>query len=97
MAQSFDQLPYLPDRNEYDTRMFRYAQEGPVEKILPHGFPQRLTADMAWEGGNISMNHAAGSESPYLLILQAPQLVEIDAALKHFQSQPATLVFLAQD
>ncbi|CDM31865.1 hypothetical protein DTO013E5_1897 [Penicillium roqueforti] len=85
MAQSFDQLPYLPDRNEYDTRMFRYAQEGPVEKILPHGFPQRLTADMAWEGGNISMNHAAGSESPYLLILQAPQLVEIDAALKHFQ------------
>lgn len=42
---------------------------------------------MAWEAKDISLDHALGGGTPYLLILQGPQLAEIDAALKHFQCQ----------
>lgn len=47
---------------------------------------------MAWERGNVSLDHTVGDESPCLLILQDQQLVEIDAALGHFQSQPAKTI-----
>ncbi|KAE8143494.1 hypothetical protein BDV38DRAFT_233812 [Aspergillus pseudotamarii] len=41
---------------------------------------------MAWEGKDISLDHALGGGAPYLLILEGPQLAEIDAALRYFQS-----------
>ncbi|KAJ6184952.1 hypothetical protein N7519_006253 [Penicillium mononematosum] len=91
MAQSFPQVPYLPDPNG-ETRIFDSLREGPMERILPYGFPHKLASDMAWKGENISMNYSSGTDTPYLLILQAPQLDEIDAALRHFQRQPATVL-----
>lgn len=87
MAQSFQQVPYSPDPNR-ETRIFDSSREGPAETILPYGFPHKLTSDMAWKRENISMGYSAGTDTPYLLILQAPQLDEINAALRHFQRQP---------
>ncbi|GAB1193731.1 hypothetical protein APSETT444_002959 [Aspergillus pseudonomiae] len=40
---------------------------------------------MAWEREDISLDEAPASGTPYVLILQGPQLAEIDAALRHFQ------------
>ena len=61
-----------------------------MKEHLPHGFPKRLTGDMAWERDDISMDRRADGETPYRLVLQDQQLVEIDAALRHFQSQSQT-------
>ncbi|KAJ5948583.1 hypothetical protein N7454_001890 [Penicillium verhagenii] len=89
MTQSIHHVPYFPDRNEYETRILGHLPKEAAERSLPHGFPQRLTSDMAWEGKNISLDHPAGDEtSSYLLVLNDAQLDEIDAALRHFQSQP---------
>ncbi|KAJ5947176.1 hypothetical protein N7466_000191 [Penicillium verhagenii] len=90
MTQSIHQVPYFPDRNEYETRILGHLPKEAVERSLPHGFPQKLTSDMAWEGMDISMDHPAGDETSYLLVLNDVQLNEIHAALRHFQrlSQP---------
>ncbi|OQE80181.1 hypothetical protein PENNAL_c0047G08800 [Penicillium nalgiovense] len=40
---------------------------------------------MAWKRETISIDHPTGAETPYLLILQDPQLDEIEAALRHFE------------
>ena len=47
---------------------------------------------MAWEAKHISLDHGLGGGTPYLLTLQGPHVAEIDAALRHFQSEQATAV-----
>lgn len=84
---------YLPDPNK-ETRIFDSSREGPAERILPHGFPHKLGSDMAWKRETISIDHPTGAETPYLLILQDPQLDEIEAALRHFERQLATVLLL---
>lgn len=93
MAQSFQQASYLPDPNK-ETLIFDSSREGPAERILPYGFPHKLGSDMAWKRETISIDHPTGAETPYLLILQDPQLDEIEAALRHFERQPATVLLL---
>ncbi|KAJ5637417.1 hypothetical protein N7490_007296 [Penicillium lividum] len=95
MAQVYEQVPYFPDRSEYESRIFSRSQEERTKNVLPHGFPQRLIADMAWEGKDISMSHLQSDETPYLLVLQDQQLAEIDAALRHFQKLNQPLGTLA--
>ena len=89
MRQTVDQLPYLPDSNK-ESDLFSFSGEEPKQNSLPHGFPRRLNSDMTWKGADISTDHLPDAGAPYLVILQAPQLAEIDAALRYFQSEPAT-------
>ncbi|KAE8333800.1 hypothetical protein BDV39DRAFT_188167 [Aspergillus sergii] len=88
MASGIQQVSYHLNRNDYQSRIFNHAQRRSIDTSLPHGFPKRLESKMAWEAKDISLDHAlgGGGGTPYLLILQGPQLAEIDAALKHFQS-----------
>ncbi|KAI9368038.1 hypothetical protein BJX61DRAFT_537573 [Aspergillus egyptiacus] len=81
MAQTL-QVPYFPDCNQFENRLFSGSEK---RASLPDGFPQKLGSPMAWEGKDISLNPSPGAETPYLLMLQDPQLVEIDTALRHFQ------------
>lgn len=92
MAHPLEQVPYFPERNVNEARTFDGSQGGPTEGILPYGFPNKLVSKMAWERVNVSLDYTVDDESPYLLILQDQQLVEIDAALRHFRSQPATAI-----
>ncbi|KAK6829137.1 hypothetical protein RU639_003327 [Aspergillus parasiticus] len=87
MASGIQQVSYHLNRNDYQSRIFNHAQRQSIDTSLPHGFPKRLESKMAWEAKDISLDHAlgGGGGTPYLLILQGPQLAEIDAALKHFQ------------
>ncbi|CAG8090782.1 unnamed protein product [Penicillium olsonii] len=84
MRQTVDQLPYLPDSNK-ESDLFSFSGEEPKQNSLPHGFPRRLNSDMTWKGADISTDHLPDAGAPYLVILQAPQLAEIDAALRYFQ------------
>ncbi|KOC13077.1 hypothetical protein AFLA70_102g003010 [Aspergillus flavus AF70] len=85
MASGIQQVSYHLNRNDYHSRIFNHAQRRSIGTSLPPGFPKRLESKMAWEAKDISLDHALGGGTPYLLILQGPQLAEIDAALKHFQ------------
>lgn len=87
MASGIQQVSYHLNRNDYHSRIFNHAQRRSIGTSLPPGFPKRLESKMAWEAKDISLDHALGGGTPYLLILQGPQLAEIDAALKHFQCQ----------
>ncbi|KAL2816990.1 hypothetical protein BDW59DRAFT_152907 [Aspergillus cavernicola] len=85
MAQPIQQLPYFPNRNQYEAQTSEYLQKQPME-ALPRGFPKKLVSEMAWEREDISLDHTTDRETPYLVILQDSHLVEIDAALRHFQA-----------
>ncbi|KAE8422528.1 hypothetical protein BDV36DRAFT_310890 [Aspergillus pseudocaelatus] len=86
MASGIEQVTYHLDRNEYQSDKFDLGQQRLLDTTLPHGFPKRLESKMAWEAKDIALDHALGGGTPYLLILQGPQLAEIDAALRYFQS-----------
>ncbi|KAE8402393.1 hypothetical protein BDV37DRAFT_295394 [Aspergillus pseudonomiae] len=86
MASEIEQVPYFPDRNGYESRIFDHSRNSSIETDLPPGFPKSLVSKMAWEREDISLDEAPASGTPYVLILQGPQLVEIDAALRHFQN-----------
>lgn len=92
MTQPVAQVPYFPNRDEYDRSVIGRSQEDPVKERLPHGFPKRLAGQMAWERDDISMDRRANGDTPYRLVLQDQQLTEIDAALRHFQSQSQTSI-----
>lgn len=85
MTQSTEEIPYYPNREQYEAGSRCCLQKTYVEGSLPYGFPEKMDSNMVWEGRDITLTHT-GEEIPYLVILDHSQLEEIDEALKYFQS-----------
>lgn len=93
MVQTVEQLPYFSDRNR-EPGIFDYSKGRSKDRSLPYGFPRKLCSKMAWKGESISLDPLPGTEAPFLVILRVPHLLEIDAALRHFQSETPPPLFL---
>ncbi|KAJ5117454.1 hypothetical protein N7448_011086 [Penicillium atrosanguineum] len=85
MTQATEQVPYFPNRAQYEAQTFGCSKTTP-DKALPGGFSKKLSSDMVWEGKDISLEGGASNGAPYVLVLPDTQLVEIDAALRYFQT-----------
>lgn len=89
--QATKPIPYYPNREEYEERSRYHEQIPHTGKDLPYGLPEKLESKMAWEGCDISLNQSSeGCEPPYLNVLEASQLLEIESALRYFQSEFAS-------
>lgn len=87
MTQRIEQIPYYPNREQYEVRLQSRLQKPAVPGSLPHGFPEKLTSQMVWEGHHISLDNSGDDGgAPYHVILNDKQLDEIEAALRYFQS-----------
>lgn len=87
MTQITEHIPYYPNREQYEVRLQYHLQKPAVAGSLPYGFPEKLNSEMVWEGQNVSFDKpGVDGGAPYLVTLNNTQLVEIEAALRYFQS-----------
>lgn len=72
-------IAYAPDLNKYQDRTSRRQATEKLATTLPDGFPQKLESDLVWDGSNVTDSYE------WSYVLTEADLVEIDAALKHFK------------
>ncbi|KIW19444.1 hypothetical protein PV08_00016 [Exophiala spinifera] len=84
-------ISYTPDAEKFAARTRRRQETERLEKTLPVGFPRELVSDLVWDGQDLP------SKYDWTYELSDKELVEIEAALRHFQALNKPLGFIDQD
>lgn len=72
-------IEYAPNYAKFQARSERRLQTETLQTSVPDGFPEQLSGDMVWEGDKLAETY------DWTYVLSEEQLIEIDAALKHFK------------
>ncbi|KAF7194673.1 Taurine hydroxylase-like protein SAT17 [Pseudocercospora fuligena] len=83
-------IGYTPNLDKYLARVQRRQQTEQLAKDLPSGFPANLSSDLVWD-------NTIGETYDWTYELNEAELLEIEDALKHFQSLDQPLGFINQE
>lgn len=74
-------IEYAPNYAKFQSRTERRLKTEDLPTSVPDDFPEQLSGDMVWEGAKLAETY------DWTYVLREDQLIEIDAALKHFQCE----------
>lgn len=74
-------IEYAPNYAKFQARSERRLKTETLQTSVPDGFPEQLSGDMVWEGNELAETY------DWTYVLSEEQLIEIDAALKHFKCE----------
>ena len=80
LSQKQPDISYAPDREKWSKRTAQRLSNDPtlLSTPLPEGFPRKLESPLVWEGKHWK------DESQWVYDLDSAELIEIDAAVRHF-------------
>ncbi|KAI0115864.1 TfdA family taurine catabolism dioxygenase TauD [Nemania sp. FL0031] len=84
-------ISYHPSYEKWQARIARRLKEGSLPKVVPEGFPEKLTGDLVWEGQTVANTYN------WTYVLSPEHLAEIDQAVAHFKGLGKPLGAISQE